>query len=502
MKATTILLFQLLPLIVQSLIVNESTVFYGAFRDLATGCVSEVLPVVVSAVCAVIITGLVVTPVSCLGAGDGSIVITAEGTGQQLAYSITGGQSFNLTGEFHYLSPGTFDILVLVLGDPTCSVSATAIVNPGPAPTTWYKDLDNDGYTDGVTQVSCPQPEGFKASATPGDCNDYDPLKFPGQTWYKDSDNDSWSDGTTLVQCNRPESYKAASELTGTSGDCNDSNAAVNPGATEICNGIDDDCDGQIDEGTTGNQTFVGNVTFTTQAQVNAFSQCYNKIQGILTIQGTGINSLANLGNLIEVTSNVTIKYTGLPNMTGLNALATTGGSLTIQYNNFGAHLTSLDGLEALISVGANLVITTNVYLSDCCSIEALLANAGVGGSILISGNAFGCKSVAQINTVCGNSSLIAPPNTGYTVAQNLDKAKSMTLSPNPATEIVNVEISGEYQSGRLRVFDCTGRLILENEMEESIRLLTLDVSNWQPGVYLVQVLLDEEQFSERLIVE
>ena len=36
--------------------------------------------------------------------------------------------------------------------------------------------------------------------------------------------------------------------------DCNDSNAAVNPGRAEACNGIDDDCDGQTDEGCpTGN---------------------------------------------------------------------------------------------------------------------------------------------------------------------------------------------------------------------------------------------------------
>ena len=31
--------------------------------------------------------------------------------------------------------------------------------------------------------------------------------------------------------------------------DCNDSNADVHPGANEICDGVDNDCDGQVDEG-------------------------------------------------------------------------------------------------------------------------------------------------------------------------------------------------------------------------------------------------------------
>ena len=52
--------------------------------------------------------------------------------------------------------------------------------------------------------------------------------------------------GILTQACSQPVGYVANSM------DCNDSNAAVHPGASEVCNGLDDDCDGVVDEGNPG----------------------------------------------------------------------------------------------------------------------------------------------------------------------------------------------------------------------------------------------------------
>jgi hypothetical protein len=78
-------------------------------------------------------------------------------------------------------------------------------------------------------------------------CSNSDTLTFtvaPIAIYFFDGDGDGFGNqdfGYTL--CSQPSGYVTNSS------DCNDNNAAINVNGSEICNGIDDNCSGQIDEG-------------------------------------------------------------------------------------------------------------------------------------------------------------------------------------------------------------------------------------------------------------
>ena len=64
------------------------------------------------------------------------------------------------------------------------------------------------------------------------------------RTYYRDEDGDGFGDPfTSKFSCTKGKNWVTNNT------DCDDTNAAINPDAEEICDGIDNNCDGQIDEG-------------------------------------------------------------------------------------------------------------------------------------------------------------------------------------------------------------------------------------------------------------
>ncbi|MCP4807857.1 MAG: hypothetical protein GY884_21140 [Proteobacteria bacterium] len=74
------------------------------------------------------------------------------------------------------------------------------------------------------------------------DCDDYDAEVGAPLTWYADTDGDGFGNLATATDaCEQPNAFVLDDT------DCDDGNGAVNPAATEVCNGFDDDCDGALD---------------------------------------------------------------------------------------------------------------------------------------------------------------------------------------------------------------------------------------------------------------
>lgn len=320
--------------------------------------------------------------------------------------------------------------------------------------TAWYRDADGDGYGD-PSQVFmyCFQPFGYVADNT--DCDDTNVEVTPVTVWYRDLDNDGFSDGASLTQCLRPTNYKLTSELTATSGDCIDGDSAINPGASEVCNGIDDNCDTFIDDNTNAITITVNGNGTVNPATASAIpcgnnetftfipDACHEVSDVVVDGVSQGVISSYGFVNItephtVEVTYvrtqySVTVTSSGNGGFTGPSQIAC-GSNGNILINADDCHyITSLTLNGTTILDGSELAGGFNLALTNVQANQTVNVTFAIRQFTLTS----------SIPAVEGTSASITPVGT---ITRNCGDDQSYTITTDECTEILNVIVNGISQ--------------------------------------------------------
>ncbi len=321
----------------------------------------------------------------------------------------------------------------------------------------FYADGDGDGYGAGTSVSLCygtNTPTGY--STVGGDCNDADAAINPATVWYKDADGDGYSNGTTLTQCAQPTSYKLASALT-TSGDCNDGNAAINPGAVEVCrNGIDDNCNGVVDE-----------------------ANCYP------CKNGTGFT-----------TSNITVASAQL-NWTAIANPV----QWQVQYktNDKGSKW-----VDVLLTGDKRSVVLSSLPANQNYSwhIRAKCGNNWTSYSISISFKTLSAPLVPTVQTtVIKNTAQTAKARTPA-----IEKSAALRLYPNPSNGrfIVDLHIEEKINAkATIQLTDMTGRTVYSENTVMNNGTLQKEItisSGLAKGMYMVRIVVNNKIYKASLV--
>lgn len=309
------------------------------------------------------------TTISFTGTPGSTVTYTINGgPNQTILLNGSGVASFNtgvLTGLTNY------DLVDVTFGACTAPLTGSAIVSM--LSNQYFLDSDGDGYGDNAVS-SCTALPGYVNNNS--DCDDTNAAYNPNTNWYADLDGDGYGSYIYVTQCADP----LISGVVSLGGDCNDGNAAIYPTATEICaNGVDDDCDGFVDEGCVPgptNDQFASAVNVSTSGVAYPAGNCYNGtlVNATVSPQGTPANVLPAGGQ--------DVWYKIVAPSPGLRVSATTSSmDVVLELHNAGG---TLIDTENVISGIGNEIMSTSGLTAGATYYVGVRSYNGVTGTFTV----------------------------------------------------------------------------------------------------------------------